>query len=752
MKSPLPLPSPSISEATWRVWVDTGGTFTDCLAFDPQGQLHRAKVLSSSALRGRIEERLGPNRCRLSFPSPLVDHFADGTKLYRLDAEDSSSRLVVRQESGGTFELDGPFDVPIGAAVELRFDLEAPILAACLVTATPAGGSLPAMELRLATTRGTNALLERRGAKTVLFITKGFSDLLRIGDQARPDLFALNIQRSKPLYQRVVAIEERLDASGSVVRPLQMVGDLEESLESLEAEDFESAAIVFMHSYLNASHEQQLAQRLVERGWKHVTSSAALAPLIKILPRAQTAVVDAYLAPIIGRYLERVASCLDPPSRLLVMTSAGGLVDRSDYHAKDSLLSGPAGGVVGASQSGKELAVERLIAFDMGGTSTDVSRIEKDYEYVFQHRVGDALVAAPALAIETVAAGGGSICWLDGQQAKVGPESGGAQPGPACYGAGGPLTLTDVHLLLGRLAAHRFRIPIQPEASKEALDKVLAAAGNVDPDAFLQGFLDIANERMADAVRRISVRQGYDPRDYALLAFGGAGGLHACGVADLLGIRRVLLPRHAGLLSAVGLGAAVIERFAQRQVLDPLDECVEVLPGMVSDLAHQAMAAVEKQGVPVSEIRLRRRLLFLRFKGQESSLEIDLDHGVESQAASDLEAAFRKRYRALYGYEPEGRDVEVESLRVVASSPPPTCTPCDWPRVERQISPTEHGRGYFEQTWQSLPIVLNEELKAGDSWQGPALLLDDFATLVVEPGWTATVASNGTVVVVREGP
>ncbi len=713
-------------------------------------------MLSSSALRGRVTARRqddGSEALRLAFASPLVPGFAVGAVLLPVAGDATSAVRVVEQPEADLFRLDAPLGAPLDAAVELRFDDEAPILAARLVTACPAHQALPPMEMRLATTRGTNALLERRGARTVLFTTLGFSDLLVIGDQARPDLFALEIRRPAPLYERVVAVDERLDAEGGVLRPLRLES-LASTLDELEAAGFESAAIALLHSYRNPRHEEQLAQALRRRGWRYVTSSAALAPLIKILPRAQTAVVDAYLAPVIGSYLQRVDTALGETSRLLVMSSAGGLMESRAYHAKDSLLSGPAGGVVGASQSAKTLGLERLIAFDMGGTSTDVSRLGRQLSYVFEHRVGDAQVAAPALAIETVAAGGGSLCWLDGGQAKVGPESAGARPGPACYGAGGPLTLTDVHLLLGRLAAHRFALPIHPPAAEQALAKVLQplASGDrlrLDRDSFLQGFLTIANERMADAVRRISVRQGYDPRDYALLAFGGAGGLHACAVAELLAIDRLLLPRHAGLLSAVGLGAAVIERFAQQQILAPLAEAIASLPEVLERLRRRAADEVAQQGVGEEHIETRRCLLFLRFAGQESSLEIPLRPPFSTPSAEQLESRFRDRYRRLFGYEPEGRAVEVESLRVVASSPPGEIQTCAWPEAKRPAPVKEQGKGYFQGQWQEVPILLSEDLQTGDHWSGPSLLLDDYATLVVEPQWTATVAANGTVVVER---
>ena len=458
--------------------------------------------------------------------------------------------------------------------------------------------------MRLATTRGTNALLERKGARTVLFITRGFADLLRIGTQQRPDLFALRIEKPEPLYDAVVEVPERLAADGSVLLALEDVALDQLSTEAarLLAAGFEAAAVAFLHSYRNPVHERVLGDLLRRAGFRHVALSASLAPLIKILPRAETAVVDAYLSKPIAGYLARVAAAL-PAGALHVMTSAGGLVRAAAFRAKDSLLSGPAGGVVGAAGAGRRSGFSRVIAFDMGGTSTDVARYDGDFEYLFEHRVGDAHLVAPALAVESVAAGGGSVCRYDGFQLKVGPESTGASPGPACYGAGGPLTLTDVNLLLGRLDPERFEIPIEPAAAERALRRLRETIADAEGDApeaeaLLEGLLDIADERMADAIRRISLARGYDPADYALVAFGGAGAQHACAVASRLGIRQVLVPEDAGLLSAAGLAAAVVERFEERQVLLPVSEVRERIGGWMEELGRTAAAAVEEEGVP----------------------------------------------------------------------------------------------------------------------------------------------------------
>ncbi len=749
----------------WRVWVDTGGTFTDCLALDPGGRLHRAKVLSSGALRCRVEEA-GDRRLRYRAPWRVPDGFAAGAELHFLERDAPALEIAGsrgRGSGGGELELAGslPGALRRGEAVEIRFAEEAPVLAARLVTATPADGRLPPVAMRLATTRGTNALLERRGARTVLFITRGFADLLRIGNQQRPELFALDVRRPPVLYDEVVEVPERLAADGAVLEPLDPAA-LGPDIDRLVAAGFEAAAVALLHSYCNPVHEETLAAELRRRGFASVSTSAALAPLVKILPRAETAVVNAYLAQIIEGYLARVAGALGEGSRLHVMTSAGGLVRADRYPAKDSLLSGPAGGVVGAVESGRELGASRLIAFDMGGTSTDASRFDGDYEYLFEHRVGNATVAAPALAIETVAAGGGSICWHEGRQIKVGPESAGADPGPAAYGAGGPLTLTDVNLLLGRLDPARFGIPIVRPAAEAAfaeLEGSLRAAGSTaGREALLMGFLDVANERMADAVRRISVRRGYDPRDHALVAFGGAGGQHAGAVAELLGIGEILVPREAGMLSALGLGAAVIERFAHRQVLRPLTEIAGQLGATFGELERQAVGEVAAKGGPAfrvgrGAIEIRRRIALLRFAGQETALEVAVDEDPSRAGlARRLAAAFEERYEALYGYRPAARPIEVESLRVVASSRPAEKgrgEPARRTPARRDASPERRHRAYFAGRWREVAVYAGPDLTPGERLTGPALVLDDYSTLVVEEGWRAEVAANGTIVVRR---
>ncbi len=732
----------------WRVWIDTGGTFTDCLALDPEGRLHRAKVLSTSALRGRVRERVDRRTLIVEAPWQLPDGFLAGFTFRPLAPGGTGVEVVGYRAEASRLELAEPVprELAPGDGFEVASAEEAPILAARVVTGCRPGEPLPAMALRLATTRGTNALLERKGAATALFVTRGFADLLAIGSQQRPHLFDLAIEKPRPLYRWVVEVTERLAADGSVLVPLALE-DLAGPVAELVAQGAETAAVALLHSYRNPAHEAELAAFLGAAGIAHVSTSARLAPLIQLLPRAETAVVDAYLAPVIGGYLARVAAAL-PRGSVEVMTSAGGLVRAAEFSARDSLLSGPAGGVVGAAQAGRRSGFRRLIAFDMGGTSTDVSRWDGDFEYVFEHRVGDARLVAPALAIESVAAGGGSVCWLDGAQLKVGPESAGASPGPACYGAGGPLTLTDVNLLLGRLDPGRFGIPIHPGAAERALADLVAGlegegGAAVSPEGILAGFLEIANERMADAIRRISVARGYDPADHALVAFGGAGAQHALAVAGLLGIATVVVPPDAGLLSALGLGAAVVERFAQRQVLAPLDEVEDRIPGWLEELAAEAVAAVCGEGAAREEVAVRRRILDLRFLGQESTLAVE--HADQRPVA----AAFAEAYLDLYGYRPEGRRIELASMRVVASTQPEEDPPPPAPEPSTAVADGSR-RAWFADGWREVPVYHRARLRPGARFAAPALILEAHSATVVEPGWEGRVDGAGSLVLRRE--
>ncbi|MFG0252884.1 MAG: hydantoinase/oxoprolinase family protein, partial [Phycisphaerales bacterium JB038] len=502
----------------WRFHVDTGGTFTDCLAHDPQGRTHRLKVLSSSSLRAIVLGQPAPDRLRLTLGLDLTRDVLRGLSVQPLGCAGSSGRILSFDPIAQEALLDAP--LPAGLErVAIQSPEPAPLLCARLATQAALAEELPPLVMRLATTRGTNALLERRGAACALVTTRGFADVLAIGDQARPDLFAQHITRAAPLPGWVHELDERLDAAGSVLRALDPL-ELERLAETLRRDGVESVAVALVNAYANPEHEQAVAQALQQAGIAHVAVSSALSSRLNLFRRAQTAAVDAYLGPIVRAYVDEVAKPLTA-SKLHLMTSAGGLVAADAYLAKDSLLSGPAGGVVGAAAAGRASGHDRLIGFDMGGTSTDVSRYDQGFAYDYELEIGGARIQAPTLAIETVAAGGGSICSFKDGAYKVGPESAGAEPGPACYGLGGPLSITDVNLLLGRLVPDRFGIPVQVEAAEERCRELLeqAHAGDTtaeaDREATLAGLLDIANQRMAEAIRRISVREGYDPAEYA---------------------------------------------------------------------------------------------------------------------------------------------------------------------------------------------------------------------------------------------
>ena len=509
-----------------------------------------------------------------------------------------------------------------------------------------------------------------------------------------------------------------------------------------------TAAVALLHSYRNPQHEDRLAELLEELGFVHVSRSARVAPRIRILHRAETAVVNAYLAEAVEGYFRRVEAAL-ADGGLRAMTSAGGLMRAAAFNPKDSLLSGPAGGVVGAAWAGLRSGFDRTLAFDMGGTSTDVSRFDGDYDYVFETRVGDARLLAPALAIATVAAGGGSICSFDGRQLRVGPESAGALPGPACYGAGGPLTLTDVNLLLGRLAAGRFEIPVEPAAAESAADDLLRrlggkASGAPRREEMLEGLLAIANERMAEAVRQVSIRRGYRPADYALVAFGGAGGQHACALAEVLDVDSVLVPADAGLLSAVGLGRARIERFAEVQVLEPLTAAAPRLEALGRDLAEKAKREVAEEGVPVEAIAVRRRSAYLRLAGQEATLELELG------PPEALREAFLAAYEDHYGYRPRGAaGIEVESLRVVAAEREATAEAAAAAPEAGAATPSEAKRAWFGGSWREVPVFDREELSAGARLAGPALVFERHSATVVEAGWNGAVDGAGCLVLRR---
>ncbi len=733
----------------WQIWIDTGGTFTDGLATSPTGKQQRCKILSSSALRGTIIKQRSANGFAIAHNWQIPAHFLNGFQFHLLGIKHQLRIVRYFDAEKNILELDHPMElpVPVKSSFEVVSHEEAPILAARLLTQTASDKPLPELNMRLATTRGTNALLERKGAPVILFITEGFTDLLSIGTQQRPDIFALEIIKPSPLYESVVAVEERLNAQGEVLIPLN-IKKIKAALQKLVKTPNTVAAVALMHSYLNPEHENALKLFLSKQGFKHISCSSEIAPFIKIVPRAETTVVNAFLTPIIKNYLEGVTSVITKGS-LHIMTSTGGLVTADDFSAKDCLLSGPAGGVVGAAMAGKKSGFHKIIAFDMGGTSTDVARFDGDYDYVFEHQVGDAHLVGSALAIESVAAGGGSICHFDGFRLQVGPESGGADPGPACYGAGGPLTLTDVNLLLGRLDPERFHIPISKTNAEETFLKlkkhIQKKTGKQESDdILLSGFLKIANECMADAIRKISIRKGVDPKEYTMVSFGGAGGQHACNVAQLLDISHVLIPQDASLLSAHGIGHALLERFAEKQLLKPMNEVAKQLHTLFDDLTKEAAKKLLAEGVPEDEMVVRRKIINARFLGQDAIIPIDYEEAMPANIA------FEKTYLKTFGHLPEGRDIEIESLRVVCSTKPFPAQKTD--DTYKPVKANPHGfcSVFFEKDWRDVPFFERSRLQTAHWCHGPAVIFEQHTTTIVETGWQFEIDAAAAILLKRK--
>ena len=687
--------------AAWRIRVDTGGTFTDAWALGPDGVERRGKILSDGTLRCSVIGREGEWWLTDSAVEAPDDTFVG----WRCGTGD----IVGSCQGAGKLKLArNTMDLVIGAVVELSCGDEAPVALARILTGTPAGQTLPAADFRVATTRGTNALLERKGARLAFYTTAGFSDLLKIRDQRRARLFALEQPEAEVLPAFTAAVEGRMSSAGEEVVALDEV-ELRGAAERALKDGCTVAAVALLHSWKNPAQEQRAGEILRDAGFTHVVLSAEIAPLIRLLPRAETAVAEAFLAPVMERFVKRVAAALDGNEPWL-MTSAGGLVPASRFRPKDSLLSGPAGGLVGAAELARAAGYPRVLTFDMGGTSTDVARIDGPFVWRQEQEIGPARVFAPALKIETVAAGGGSICrWRNGRL-EVGPESAGAHPGPACYGRGGPLTLTDVNLLAGFMDAGKAGIPLDRAAAEERLKELLielAAAGEAATrEGLLAGLRDIAVETMAEAIRGVSVREGCAPEDFALLAFGGAGPQHACAVAEKLGVVSVLVPADAGLLSAWGLERARRQEQRVRQVLMVLD-AVEDLSGTWRGLANDAAEGLVD---PVF-----RWLADLRLAGQDTALVVEAADSDEAVVL--LKEKFAAEYRLLYGYPPPGgKAVELVALRVVAEE--------------------------AAAAWEG-------ESFGGEFVAGPVLLQDRFSTCVVPQGWGMRTGSRGTLLLER---
>lgn len=607
------------------------------------------------------------------------------------------------------------------------------------------GQPIPPCDVRMGTTLATNALLERKGRRCALVITRGFGDLLEIGDQSRPDIFALRIERPQVVYEHVLEVDARADAEGRVLaRPDPKV--LRADLQRIRDEGIDSVAVVVVHAYADGALELEIGRIAREVGFEHVSVSHEIAAEIGIVGRGDTTVVDAYLTPLLRDYLRQIAEHL-PSSTVRMMQSSGGLTAAHRFRGRDAILSGPAGGVVACAHLAQRLGLPAVIGFDMGGTSTDVSRWAGSYDRVYETKVAGVRLRTPMMAIHTVAAGGGSLCRYDGLRFTVGPASAGAQPGPLCYGHpdAEALALTDVALALGRLVPERFPLPLQDERVARALDvlveRLRERGQDVGREAVAEGFFRVAVENMSEAIRRVSVARGHDVRNHALVVFGAAGGQYACAVARRLGIARMLLHPLAGVLSAYGMGVADVtwhgEADAGRRTLDAV--LLSQLEPTFAELRTQGVTTLSHEGIPGSRIEVVERI-DLRYRGTETSLTLP-----RADAAA-LREGFEALHRQEFGYARPGHPIEAVTVRaeVIGRSEPPT-VPGGQP-TERRPEPRSRAPLWLDGRWQEVPVYDREALRPGPKLEGPALVAEATGVIVVEPGWTLSMRTDGLVV------
>ncbi|MGA5316197.1 hydantoinase B/oxoprolinase family protein [Streptomyces pseudogriseolus] len=673
----------------WQFWVDRGGTFTDIVARRPDGRLLTRKVLSDNP----DPDRSGP---------PGADAAVLGVRAL----------------------LDGAGDpvAPVGV-------------------------------VRMGTTVATNALLERKGERTLLIVTRGFRDALRIAYQNRPQIFARRIDLPLPLHERVIEVDERVAADGTVLRAPDLDA-LEGPLRQAYDDGIRAVAVVCLHSDRHPAHEQAVGELAARTGFPQISLSSEVSPLMKLVPRGDTAVVDAYLSPVLRRYVRQVADALEGV-RLMFMQSNGGLTEARRFRGKDAVLSGPAGGIVGMARMSKLAGFDRVIGFDMGGTSTDVSHYAGEYERVFTTRIAGVRLRAPMLDIHTVAAGGGSVLHFDGSRYRVGPDSAGADPGPACYRRGGPLAVTDANVMLGRIQPAYFPAVFGPGGGQPLDEDVVRArftalareihestGDDRTPEQVAEGYLQIAVANIAAAVKRISVQKGHDITRYALTTFGGAGGQHACMVADSLGIRTVLVPPMAGVLSALGIGLADTTAMRERSVEAPLEP--HAMPGVhavADELEAAARAELAAADVPEERVEVIRRAQ-LRYDGTDTTLTVRLTD------PDTMRRAFEDRHRATYSFTLD-RPIVVEALSVEATGTtelPDLSALAPWSgRPAAPVTVRLHTGG----AWRDVPLHRREDLPPGETVTGPVIIAEDGSTTVVDDGWRAATTDDGHLVMER---
>ena len=671
----------------WQFWVDRGGTFTDIVAKTPEGKLRTHKLLSEN-------------------PEVYADAAVHGIReLLGLGANDPIPRGR------------------IGA-------------------------------VKMGTTVATNALLERKGERTLLLITKGMRDLLRIGFQNRPKLFDLNIELPELLYEDVIEVEERISADGDVIFPLD-TKETRAALSRAYGQGYRSVAVALMHSYRFSDHEKQIGDMARQTGFNQVSLSHEASPLIKLVSRGDTAVVDAYLSPILRRYVSQVADALDAGNggceRLMFMRSNGGLTDASLFEGRDAILSGPAGGVVGMVSTATEHGFDKLIGFDMGGTSTDVCHYAGDFERSFETEVAGVRMRAPMMSIHTVAAGGGSILSFRDGRMQVGPESAGANPGPAAYRRGGPLTVTDCNVLLGKLQPDLFPPVFGPNADqpldvdvvREKFEAMAAEIGNgLSVEEIAEGFLRIAVENMANAIKKISVQRGYDVTKYTMNCFGGAGGQHACLVADALGMQSVFIHPFAGVLSAFGMGLADVRAMRENQFGQGIEQ-IEAARDVLAELCQAAMAEVKGQGISDTKISTVK-MAHIRPAGAQQTLEVPFGN------QADMTKAFEAAHKQRFGFVPQSADLIIEILSAEAIGETGETVKLD-PDTSG-TTPSQTTQMWSGNARHDAPVVDRTQMRKGDVVQGPAILTEPTGTNILESGWRAECIACGCLVLTRNSP
>lgn len=672
--------------AGWQFWIDRGGTFTDIIARAPGGDLRTGKYLSHNP-----------------------DNYAD--------AAVHGIRQFLGLACGQT--------IPEGAIDAVK----------------------------MGTTVATNALLERAGEPTLLVMTQGLGDVIEIGHQARPDTFALNIRKPAMLYDDVIEVEERVRADGTVEIPLNL-GKAKARLQECYDAGLRSLAIALMHSYKYPAHEAALAQLAREIGFTQVSASHNVSPLSKIVPRGQTTIVDAYLTPVLRRYVDQVEAGLNGHGQLLFMQSSGGLTQANRFRGRDAILSGPAGGIVGCVATAKAAGFDKVIGFDMGGTSTDVSHYAGTLEKAYETEVAGAAMRVPMLAIHTVAAGGGSVLSYDGGRLRVGPQSAGADPGPACYRRGGALAVTDINVMLGKLDPRFFPAIFGPDQN-QPLDKDAARNGfaalakeigdGLTPEQVAQGFLDIAVEHMAQAIKQVSLARGYDVSTYVLNCFGGAGGQHACLVAERLGIGQILLHPFAGVLSAYGMGLAQVSTERQVVVDAVLDNMLEPrLTAEIQALDKKCGDDLIEQGADIGAMVTNVSAL-LRYRGADTVLSVPLDK------ADAMVAAFEAAHHRQYGFTASEKPILLDTLIVEVNTGGADVTEPVLPKRTDTAQPQAQTRFYSGGTWHDAPLFDIAALGPGHVITGPAIITQPTGTIVIEPGWSGAINPLGHLILSAQG-